>query len=161
MQAQLMMPEWRERTPAQEEDNADKVVNTAMECGFSCLRLLVYANCQHINVCKNLIMSNMEVESSLRWLSASTMTKMNHFYSTSDHVPQNLSQVGWVWLFKAAIICLWTAYQYTHILCNVWDEVGKKFEMAVSINPDVMTSFWLHKWPRTPKSDPSRAGITV
>jgi hypothetical protein len=27
----------------------------------------------------------------------------------------------------------------------------KQFELAVSLNHDVMTSFWLHKWPRTPK----------
>jgi hypothetical protein len=43
-----------------------------------------------------LYVSNMEAGSSLRWLSASTITKMHHFDSTSDHVSQNLSQVGWV-----------------------------------------------------------------
>ncbi len=100
-----------------EGDNADEVVNATMECGYSYLRLLLYTNWQHINVCKHLIMSNMEVGSSLRWLSASTMIKMHHFYSTSDHVTQNLCQVGWVWLCKAAIICLWTAYQCTQTLC--------------------------------------------
>jgi hypothetical protein len=47
----------------------------------------------------------MDVESSLRWLPASTMTKMHHFDSTSDHVPQNLRQVGWVKLCKAATVC--------------------------------------------------------
>ncbi len=51
------------------------------------------------SMCSNtLYMSNMDVGSSLRWLSASTMT---------------------------------------------------------------ITSFWLHKWPRTPKSEPSWVGITV
>ena len=29
---------------------------------------------------------------------------------------------------------------------------GKQFEVAVSLNLDVMTSFWIHKWPRTPTS---------
>ena len=50
-----------------------------------------------ISMCSiTLDVSNMEVESSLRWLSTSIMTKMHPFDSTSDHVPQNLSQVGWV-----------------------------------------------------------------
>jgi hypothetical protein len=48
---------------------------------------------------------NMDVGSCLRWLSASTMTKIHHFDSTSDQVPQNLCQVGWVKLFKAATVC--------------------------------------------------------
>jgi hypothetical protein len=38
---------------------------------------------------------------------------------------------------------------------------GQQFEVAISLNHDIMTSFWLHKWPRTPKSDPSWVGITV
>ncbi len=86
----------KSRRQCDKGDNADKVVNAAMECGYTYLRLLLYANWQHINVCKQLIMSYMKVQSSLRWLTASTMTKMHHFYSTSDHVPQNLSQAGWV-----------------------------------------------------------------
>ncbi len=50
-----------------------------------------------ISMCSNtLYMSNMDVGSSLRWLSASTMTLCNHFDSTSDPEPQNLSQVVWV-----------------------------------------------------------------
>ncbi len=28
-------------------------------------------------------------------------------------------------------------------------------DVAVSLNNDIMTLFWLHKWARTPKSDPS------
>ncbi len=119
MPLQLMMPVWQERTPAQQGGRRRWGANATMECGYSYLRLLLYANWQHINVCKHLIMSNVEVGSSLRWLSASTMTKMHHFYSTSDHVPQNLSQVGWVWLCKATIISLWTADWCTQTLCNV------------------------------------------
>ncbi len=95
-----------------------------MECGYSYLRLLLYADWQHINVCKNLIMSNMEVGSSLRWLSASTMTQMHHFDSTSDHVPQNLSQVRWLWLCMAAIICLETAYLLVKYFLMFKMEVG-------------------------------------
>jgi hypothetical protein len=33
---------------------------------------------------------------------------------------------------------------------------GKHFEVAVSLNLDIMTSFWIHKWPRTPTSEPSK-----
>jgi hypothetical protein len=62
-----------------------------------------------------LYMSNMDVGSSLRWLSVSTMILWHHFDSTSDPEPQNLSQVGWVKLCKAATICLWTAYQCAQI----------------------------------------------
>ncbi len=37
----------------------------------------------------------------------------------------------------------------------------KQFELASSLNHEVMTSFWLHKWPRTSKSDPSKVGMIV
>ncbi len=33
--------------------------------------------------------------------------------------------------------------------------------VAVSLNHDIIPSFWLHKWPRTTKSEPSIVGITV
>ncbi len=67
-------------------------------------------------------MSNMDAGSSLRWLSASTLTKMHHFDSTSDHVPQNLSQVGWVKLCKADTVYQWTTYQCAETLfvCPTW-----------------------------------------
>ena len=37
---------------------------------------------------------------------------------------------------------------------NVLVGWGEQFELAVSLNHDIMTPFWLHKWPRTPKSEP-------
>jgi hypothetical protein len=37
----------------------------------------------------------------------------------------------------------------------------QQFELAVSHNHDLMISFWLHKWPRTPTYEPSSAGIIV
>ncbi len=43
----------------------------------------------------------------------------------------------------------------------VYCECRKQFEEAVSLNHDIMTSFWLHKWPKTPKYDPSSVGIPV
>jgi hypothetical protein len=44
------------------------------------------------------------------------------FESTYDQEPQNLSQVMLVYLFNAAIICLWTAYQcaQTFCICLIW-----------------------------------------
>jgi hypothetical protein len=62
-------------------------------------------------------MSNMYVGSSLRWLSASAMTLSHHFDSTSDPEPQNLSQVGWVYMCEATTICLGTVCQCAQILC--------------------------------------------
>ncbi len=58
------------------------------------------------------------------------------------------------------------SYRNTESVCNSNIDVlkhcvhveygcGKQFEIAVTLNHDVMTSFWLHKWPRTPKSEPS------
>jgi hypothetical protein len=55
-------------------NNPDEVVNATIEYGYNYLRLLLYANGQHINVLKHLLMSNMDAESSLRWPSTSTLT---------------------------------------------------------------------------------------
>ncbi len=74
-----------------EGNNTDEVVDTAMECGYNYLELLLYANWQHINVLNYIVMSIMDAGSSLRWPSASTLTWLHHFNSTSDQVPQNLS----------------------------------------------------------------------
>jgi hypothetical protein len=38
---------------------------------------------------------------------------------------------------------------------------GEQFEVAVSLNHDIITSFWLHKRPRIPQSKPISVGITV
>ncbi len=43
--------------------------------------------------------------------------------------------------------------------CLMW--MGKQFDVAVSLNHDIMTSFWLNKWARTPTSDTISVGITV
>ncbi len=68
--------------------------------------------------CSNTLhMPNMDVGSSLRWPSGSTMTYSHYFDSSSDPEPKNLCQVGWVKLCKAATICQWTAYQCAQILC--------------------------------------------
>ncbi len=95
-------------------------------------------------------------------LSASTMTLCNHFDSTSEPEPQSLSQVMWVKLFKTPFICPWTAYQcaQTRCICLMWMH-RKQFKLAVILNHDIMTSFWLHKWAWSPKSEQSSVGIPV
>ncbi len=37
----------------------------------------------------------------------------------------------------------------------------QQLKLAVSLNHDIMTSFWLHKWPRTTKSDPSKSSVGI
>ncbi len=104
----------------------------------------------------------MDAGSSLSWLSASTMTKSYHFDSKSDPEHQIMSQVLWVQLFEATAICPWTACQCSQTLCSylMWMQEAV-VEVAVSLNHVVMSSFWLHKWPRTPNYEPSSVGITV
>jgi len=38
---------------------------------------------------------------------------------------------------------------------------GKWFEEVFGLNHDVMASFRLDMWPKSPNSEPSRVGITV
>ncbi len=45
---------------------------------------------------------------------------------------------------------------FVYVLCGC----RKQFELAVSLNYDVMTSFWLHKWPWIPKYEQISVGIT-
>jgi hypothetical protein len=76
-----------------------------------------------ISMCSNLFyMSNMDVGSSLRWLSDSTRPQSPHFDCKSDPEPPNLSQEGWVKMCKAATICMWQAYQCAQVLftCPIW-----------------------------------------
>ena len=82
--------------------------------------------------------------------------------------PQILTQVVWVELCKAASICLWTAYQcaQTLFISLIWmQEAVWGCCHPQQLNNDIMQSYVLHKhkWPRTPKSEPSRSrvGITV
>ncbi len=73
-----------------------------------------------------------------------------------------------VWAKKGGYNCLrllpYEHGQHIYVLKHfiyVWCGCRKQFQLAVSLNHDVMTSFWLHKWPRTPKSDTSSVGIPV
>ncbi len=62
---------WRQRDKG---NNVDEVVHAAVECGYNYLRLLQYADWQHINVLKHFLMFNMDAGSSLRGLSELTLT---------------------------------------------------------------------------------------
>ncbi len=64
---------------------------------------------------------------------------------------QHLSQEVWVWLCKAATICLWTAYWCAQTLCICFIWMNKVAWGGCQPQYDLMTSFWLHKWPRTQK----------
>ncbi len=97
----------------------------------------------------------------LWWLSASIMTLCHHFDSTSDPEPKNISQVRWVLLLEATTACHGQHINVLKPVAYVQYGYGKQFEVAVSFTHDVMTSFWLHKWPRIPNSEQSSVGITV
>ncbi len=121
---------------------------------YDCVRLPLYAGGQHIKCSNTLFMSKLDVGSSLRWLSASTMMYWHHFDSTSDREPQNLSQVVWVYLCKAATICLspWTAYQcaQTCYICVIWmwEAVWGGCQPQPWHNDIILTP---QETPRTPK----------
>ncbi len=52
---------------------------------------------------------------------------------------------GFPGLYKAANICLWKAYQGAQTLCTCLMNAERKFEVAVSLNHDAMTSFRVNK----------------
>ena len=73
------------------------------------------------------------------------------------------SRVG-ILLCKAATVCLCTAYQCAQTLLCVLFGCGKQFEVADSLNHDIiiMTYFQLHMLPKTPISEPNTSvGIIV
>ncbi len=130
--------------------------------GYNCVRLLPYANGQHIDVLNHCVYvqdgcgKQFEVAVSLnydiiasfwthKWprtpysepITVGKLCKAAAVYANGQHID----------VFKH---CLYVEYG-----------CGKQFEVAVSLNHDIVTSFWLHKWPRTPKSEPSMGDKTV
>jgi hypothetical protein len=103
----------------------------------------------------------MDERSTLRCMSTLTTTQWHHFVSTSYPEPPTLTQVMWIELFEATTICRWTAYQcaQTLRLC-LWWMMQEAVWDGCQPQPWLITSFWLHKWPRTP-SDPSSVGIPI
>ncbi len=81
----------------------------------------------------------------------------------SHHLTPQVTQNPKIWAKQGMYNCVrLLPYAYgQHINVHkkfvyVYYGCGMQFEVAVSLNHDVMTSFWLHKWPRTQKSEPSR-----
>ncbi len=66
-----------------------------------------------------------------------------------------------VWLCKAADICHGQHIKALKHFVYVKYGCLKQFEVAVSLNHDIITSCRLYKLPRTPKYEPSRVGVTV
>jgi len=78
--------------------------------------------------------------------------------TTNDSEPQILSQVVCEMCKKAVTAPYAFGQNNINVLKHlayVYYGYSKQFEVAVSLNHEEMTSFWLHKWPRTPKSEPS------
>ncbi len=78
--------------------------------------------------------------------------------------PQNLTQLVWVELCKAATVCIWTAYQCAKRLFRclmwIWEAVWdgccpQQWHYAITLTPQA------HKWSSTPKSELIKMGITV
>ena len=127
----------------------------------NCVRLIRYAHGEYINVLNHFVYVQYGCGKQFEVAVSLNHDIITHFDSTSDLEPQNLSQVGWVKLCKAATVCPWTAYQCAQTLCIHLSGWGKQFEVAASLNQDVLTTFWLHMWLRAPKFEPSSVGITV
>ena len=73
---------------------------------------------QHdINGLNTLYMSNIDVWSSLRWISASTMTLCHHVHSSSDPESSNLVPTWPVKPYKGASICPWDSIPMAQTLC--------------------------------------------
>jgi len=64
------------------------------------------------SMCSNtLYMSNMDVRSTLKWMTASTVTKWHHFHSISDQNPKYVAQLGQWNGMRVHPHALETAYQ--------------------------------------------------
>ncbi len=117
----------------------------------NCVRLLCYTSGQHSNVLKHFVY--------LCWKQFEVAVSLNHdampsfqLYKWPRTPKSEPSRVGnCVRLLPYAYgqhINVFKHFVYIQYRCR------KQFEVAVSLNHDVMTLFQLHKWPRTPKSEP-------
>ncbi len=74
----------------------------------------------------------------------------------TPQVTQNLK----IWAKKCGYNSLrllpYTHWQHMNVLKH-----RKQFELSVSLNHDIMSSFWLHMWPSNPKPDPCSVSVTI
>ena len=113
-----------------------------------------------ISVCSNtlyLYMSNMDAGQKAVWGGCQPQPLRKNdiiFDSTSYHVPQNLSWVGWV--YNCVRLLQYAHGQHINVLKHcVYVLYGYRmqFGVAVSLNHDVMAMmFQVYNWARTPKS---------
>ena len=86
---------------------------------------------QHTNCSITLYMSIMDVWSSLRWISASTMTIWHLFHSTSDPDFPDLGPIWLVWQCEGATIFPWDSIPMAQSLCismsnmDVWSSLRR------------------------------------
>ena len=89
---------------------ANLVIGMEQECAYMPLR-------QHTKGSNTLNISNMDVGSGLRWMSASNMTEGHHFNSISDPESPNLGPTWTVeWYKKGAPICPWDSIPKTQTI---------------------------------------------
>jgi hypothetical protein len=100
---------------------------------------------QHTNDSSTLYMSNMDVGTSLRWISASTMMSQN---------PKIGGNLGLCNDIRVHPYALETAYLYLKHLVYVIYGCEKQSEVDISLNHHALASFSLHKLPRIQKSWP-------
>ncbi len=104
-------------------DNTDEVVDASVECGYNYLRLLLYANWQHIWTayqCSQTLCKCQRWMKEAVWAGCQPQTWHHDIILTPQpQVTQNqyLSLLLWVKLCKADTVCQWTAYQCAEILC--------------------------------------------
>ncbi len=113
------------------------------------------------NGSNTLWISNMDVWSSLRWISISTMTSWHHFHSTSYPESQIWGQLGRCNGIRVQLFALETADQWLKHFVYVLYGCMKQSEVDIHLNHDVMTSFLLHKWTWLLKSGANLASVTV
>jgi hypothetical protein len=95
-----------------------------------------------ISMCSNtLYMSNVDAGSSLRRLLASTMTLCHHFDSTSDPEPQNTSSAVWDNYLRLQSYAHGKHINVLKHYVNAKCGCRNQFELAVSLNHDLMRSF--------------------
>ncbi len=106
-------------------------------------------------------MSNMDVWSSLRWISASTRMFWHHFHPPSDPDFPDPGPIWPVQRYEGANKWPWDNIPMAHTLCICLIWMYEAVWGGYQPHHEVMASFLLHKWPCLPKSGANLAGVTV
>jgi hypothetical protein len=131
--------------------------------GYNCVRLLLYDNGQHITRLKHFVYVLYGC-----WKQFEVAVRFNHDIMTSfcwlhkwPRTPKSYPITVGITVLGCYSMTMDSISMCSIIFVHAKYGCGKQFEVAGSLNHDIMTSFWLHKWPRTPKSDPNTVGISV